>query len=272
MPYDLFALRVCHSWGECILVTFRFLFLFSGSFWINLYYKLLGARIAPDALLMGTVAFDHDLIHIDKKAVLDEGASIHGHLYQDWLMTQGISSLNTQATLSVSSYMHCGDVIESNGTLLPLSKMLRSNRVKKGEMWHGFPARKVVRKGIKRRGARTRSATIHGGAKYAGSSFPSPSPSVFLSSRALSRPVGETHKLPRTYHSAAAAASGGGGRGSHSSSVANHHHAHPPHQHVRHVNTCNPSIRSPRRRSLRAQTQPNTPRHRSRRSGTLIEK
>jgi len=90
------------------------------------------------------ILFDHDFITIEAGAVVSEHAIVQGHLVTERGFRFGNTAIGERAVVGACVYLHAGEILGADSSMLPLTKSLRglTNTGFRG-IHYGFPSRQL---------------------------------------------------------------------------------------------------------------------------------
>lgn len=112
-----------------------------GTPFLNIFLRLMGARIGRRVFTDTTDITEHDLVEIGDDAALNDNAGIQTHLFEDRVMK--VSGLKIGARSSVGSLavVLYDSVMEPDTNLGDLSVLMKGETLPAGTSWEGSPAR-----------------------------------------------------------------------------------------------------------------------------------
>lgn len=114
---------------------------FPGTPLYNTYLRLLGARIAPSAVLhLDSLPTCTDLLSVGANTIVQPGTSIDCHKAASGRMVTGSVSLSDNVTVGHGSRLDLNTAIADGASLAHCSTLLQDSKVPAGEFWHGSPA------------------------------------------------------------------------------------------------------------------------------------
>lgn len=114
-----------------------------GTPFINMYFRLLGAKIGKRVFMDTTDMTEYDLVHIGNDAALNEQCGLQTHLFEDRIMKVSTVTIGERATIGSISIVLYDAVIEADATLGDLSVAMKGENLPAGTTWEGSPAKLV---------------------------------------------------------------------------------------------------------------------------------
>ena len=114
---------------------------FPGTPLFNTYLRLLGARIAPSAVLhLDNLPVCTDLLSVGANTIVQSGTSIDCHKAVSGRMITGNVSLSDNVSVGHGSRLDLDTAIADGANLAHSATLLQGSKVPAGEFWHGSPA------------------------------------------------------------------------------------------------------------------------------------
>lgn len=111
----------------------------SGTPALNLWLRLLGAKIGPGVWLDPYWLPETDLVTLDAGATVNRGCVVQTHLFQDRVLSMDTVTLGEGATLGPGGVILPAASIDRHATVGPVSLVMRGERVPSGTRWTGNP-------------------------------------------------------------------------------------------------------------------------------------
>lgn len=111
----------------------------SGTCLKPLFYRCMGARLGRRPYLERAVLTEPDLLRVGDHVTIENGGTLQAHLFQDRVRTVRRIEVGDSCSIGSNSVVLLGGRMDDNSHLLPLSLVLREERMPSGE-WHGSPA------------------------------------------------------------------------------------------------------------------------------------
>ncbi len=115
-----------------------------GTPWLNLYYRLLGARIGRDVHLASPCFVCYDLVDVGDETCVGHEASLAGVHVENGRLTIGRVRVGRGCVIGSSAVVRENATLEDNATLEELSFLPAGKTIPAGERWLGSPARKAA--------------------------------------------------------------------------------------------------------------------------------
>ena len=112
---------------------------------LNLFYRLMGARIGRDVLINSCNLFDFDLIEIGDGTLLGGDCVVIGHVGEAGRLRLRPVSIGRGCTVGQSSIVFPGAVMEDGAVLGALSLLSKDRRLPAGTRWGGNPLVRLER-------------------------------------------------------------------------------------------------------------------------------
>lgn len=121
---------------------------FPGTPLYNTYLRLLGARIAPSAVLhLDSLPVCTDLLSVGANTIVQSGTSIDCHKAVSGRMITGNVSLSDNVSVGHGSRLDLDTAIADGASLAHCATLLQGSKVPAGEFWHGSPAHPATPRG-----------------------------------------------------------------------------------------------------------------------------
>jgi non-ribosomal peptide synthetase-like protein len=105
---------------------------------LNLFFRLMGARIGRDVVINSCNMFDFDLLEIGEGTLLADCVVI-GHVGEEGMLRLRPVSIGRGCTIGQSSVVFPGSVMEDGSVLGALSLLPKDRRLPAGTRWGGNP-------------------------------------------------------------------------------------------------------------------------------------
>jgi non-ribosomal peptide synthetase-like protein len=130
---------VWHEW----LAWTNFLQLCSGTPWLNLYYRALGARIGKRVYCDTRFVTEYDLISLADDVAVNADADLQTHLFEDRVMKCGPVTLQSRSSIGTTSVVLYNATVSSDATLQAHSLLMKGEVLPPNTHWQGSPAQAV---------------------------------------------------------------------------------------------------------------------------------
>ena len=117
--------------------------LFSATWVITIYYKLLGTRIGKNAIVNTHKIWDAYLINIDESAIIGGNAKISGHLVEKDKLVLAPVFIGKRTVIGSNSLISPGCEIGDDSVIATHAVLSKYTKVPSGEVWGGIPAKKI---------------------------------------------------------------------------------------------------------------------------------
>ena len=111
----------------------------SGTVALNLWLRLLGAKIGPGVWCDPYWLPETDLVTLGAGATINRGCVVQTHLFQDRVLSMDTVTLGEGATLGPGGVILPAASIDRHATVGPVSLVMRGERVPPGTRWTGNP-------------------------------------------------------------------------------------------------------------------------------------
>jgi non-ribosomal peptide synthetase-like protein len=112
-----------------------------GTPFINMYLRLLGARIGRRVFTDTTDMTEFDLVSVGDDAALNEDAGLQTHLFEDRVMKVSSLEIGPRATVGSLAIVLYDSRMEAETQLGDLSVLMKGETLPAGTSWEGSPAR-----------------------------------------------------------------------------------------------------------------------------------
>lgn len=116
-----------------------------GTPFINLYYRLMGAKIGKGVYIGSERVRAFDMVTIGDNASISREAHIMGYRVEDGELIIGPIQVGKDCFVGTRAMISEGAVMEDGASLGELSLLREGETLPKGEHWEGSPAQKAVR-------------------------------------------------------------------------------------------------------------------------------
>lgn len=110
-----------------------------GSPIMNVYARLMGARVGSDVWCETWWLPEFDLIELGDRSSVNRGTVVQTHLFHDRMMSMVATRIEVGATLGVNSFMLPGSTIGARSIVGSGSLVLRDEQLPADTHWHGNP-------------------------------------------------------------------------------------------------------------------------------------
>ena len=118
---------------------------FPGTPLYNTYLRLLGARIAPSAVLhLDSLPICTDLLSVGANTIVQSGTNIDCHKAVSGQMFTGSVSLSNNVSVGHGSRLDLNTAMGDGASLAHNASLLQDSKVPAGEFWHGSPAQSTT--------------------------------------------------------------------------------------------------------------------------------
>jgi non-ribosomal peptide synthetase-like protein len=123
------------------LVVPLLLFPLRGTPFINIYLRLLGARIGRRVFTDTTDMTEFDMVSVGDDAALNEDAGLQTHLFEDRVMKVSSLEVGPRATVGSLAIVLYDSKLEAEAQLGDLSVLMKGETLPASTSWEGSPAR-----------------------------------------------------------------------------------------------------------------------------------
>jgi len=113
------------------------------SWYVNLYYRLMGAKIEAGAHVATLLINDPQHVTIGRGAVIGGGAIINSHSVEGEYLIVAENIIGNKATIGLNSLLLAGACVGNSATVGARSVLLKHKSVPPEEKWVGTPAKKI---------------------------------------------------------------------------------------------------------------------------------
>ena len=116
---------------------------------LNIYFRLMGAKIGRNVHLGSESFAIYDLVRIGDDSSINVDSNLLGYTVEDGCLKLGTIDIGKRCFVGTRSNLREDTVMEDNAALEDLSLLSRGKTIPKGEVWKGSPAvRSVVGRGV----------------------------------------------------------------------------------------------------------------------------
>jgi len=139
--FGVYTWRHVRVWFVQALIRANPIRLFAGTPLYNIYLRLLGARVAPSAVVLGMPILVPDLVRIGPRAVVSRRADIAGYRAEAGEIVTGPIEIGADAFVGVGATLDIGTEMGDGAELGHASALVEGQKVPAGARWHGNPGR-----------------------------------------------------------------------------------------------------------------------------------
>jgi non-ribosomal peptide synthetase-like protein len=110
---------------------------------LNLYLRLMGAKIGPNVHLDTSTFAVYDLVSIGANTSINVDSNLLGYTVEDGLLKLGRITIGSNCFVGARSALRENTVMEDGAALENLSLLQRGARIPAGQTWRGSPARPI---------------------------------------------------------------------------------------------------------------------------------
>ena len=133
-------------WMRLWLVNKAFAFsphgMFKGTKLVNIYYRLLGAKIGKDVMLNSAAIFTPDMIEIGEHTTVGLTSAIYGYEIRDGYIHFGKVKIGSNCYIGANSLIMPNSIME-DGSYLGDQSLLQDAKIAKNKRYTGSPAQEV---------------------------------------------------------------------------------------------------------------------------------
>lgn len=137
-------------WGlsNAAVLTLRFLGLelLRCTPWMNVYLRLMGARIGDRVVVNSSYLYDVDLLELGDDTVIGGDAVILAHTMEKGLLTLAPVRIGRNVTIGQSAVILAGAVIEDGAVVGAMALVPRNAHIPANARWGGVPAGPLARR------------------------------------------------------------------------------------------------------------------------------
>lgn len=113
---------------------------------MNVFYRMMGARIGRNVLINTCNMFDFDLVTIGDDTMIGGDAVVIGHVGEGGFLRLRPVTIGQRCTVGQSAIVFPGAVMEDGSVLGALSLLPKGHRLPAGTRWGGNPLVELVRR------------------------------------------------------------------------------------------------------------------------------
>lgn len=113
--------------------------------WMNVYLRLMGARLGDRVIVNSAQLYDIDLLEIGDDTVIGGDAVIMAHSAQDGRLTLAPVRIGRRVTIGHQAVIHGGVEVGDDAVVGAMALVARNTCIPAGERWGGVPARPLGR-------------------------------------------------------------------------------------------------------------------------------
>jgi non-ribosomal peptide synthetase-like protein len=119
-----------------------------GTPFLNLYLRLLGAKIGRRVYMDTSDITEFDVVSVGDDAALNEGCGLQTHLFEDRVMKISTVEIGAGCSIGASAVVLYDSVMEPGSSLDDLSMLMKGETLPANTAWQGSPARKRKATGV----------------------------------------------------------------------------------------------------------------------------
>ncbi|MHB2017375.1 MAG: acyltransferase [Candidatus Xenobia bacterium] len=140
-PYmSLMVLRWVLSSGLSLIIRITFMDFILLTPFMNLYLRLMGCKVAPDAIVNSRELYDVSLITIESGAIIGGAAVLTGHLAEKGHMVFRPIRIGKKALVGSHTYIMPGTEIGDGAIIGAKALVLKDTVIPPHTVWGGVPA------------------------------------------------------------------------------------------------------------------------------------
>jgi non-ribosomal peptide synthetase-like protein len=112
-----------------------------GTPYLNIFLRMMGAKIGKRVFTDTTDITEHDLVRIGDDAALNDNAGIQTHLFEDRVMKVAGLDIGPRTSIGSLAVVLYDSVMEADSMLGDLSVLMKGESLPAGTSWEGSPAR-----------------------------------------------------------------------------------------------------------------------------------
>jgi non-ribosomal peptide synthetase-like protein len=112
---------------------------------LNIYFRLMGAKIGRNVHLGSESFAIYDLVSIGDDSSINVDSNLLGYTVEDGCLKLGTIDIGKRCFVGTRAALREDTVMEDNAALEDLSLLSRGKTIPKGEVWEGSPARRSTR-------------------------------------------------------------------------------------------------------------------------------
>ena len=113
------------------------------SWYANLYYRIMGAKVAKGAHVNSLLINDPQHVSIGRGAIIGGGAIINSHSVEGDILYVAKNNIGDKATVGLGSVLLSGACVGNSAILGARSFIPKNKIIPHGERWAGVPAKKI---------------------------------------------------------------------------------------------------------------------------------
>jgi serine acetyltransferase len=113
------------------------------SWYVNFYYRLMGANIAKGAHIATLMINDPQHVSISKGSLIGGGAIINSHSVEGGMLIIAKNIIGSNVTIGLNSVLLAGACVEDSAIIGARSLVTKHKVVPSGEKWVGTPAKRM---------------------------------------------------------------------------------------------------------------------------------
>jgi len=113
------------------------------SWYVNMYYRIMGAKIAKGAHVATLLINDPQHVTIGKGAVIGGGAIINSHSVEGEYLIVAKNNIGYRATIGLNSILLAGACVGNSAIVGARSVVTKHKMIPAEEKWVGTPAKKI---------------------------------------------------------------------------------------------------------------------------------
>jgi non-ribosomal peptide synthetase-like protein len=117
---------------------------FTGTPWVGMFLRLLGARIGRRVWLATTSFSEFDLVELGDDAAMAEEAALQTHLYEDRVMKMSLVRVGAGSSLGAVSVVLYDAEVGAGACVDAQTLVMKGESLPSGTRWRGIPARAVA--------------------------------------------------------------------------------------------------------------------------------
>jgi non-ribosomal peptide synthetase-like protein len=111
-----------------------------GTPFFNVFLRLMGCQVGPQALIYTTLFSEFDLVSIGGWTALNEGVVVQNHLFEDRVMKSSYIRIRNSCSVGALAVVLYDTEIQERARLDALSLVMKGSVVPEGARWGGIPA------------------------------------------------------------------------------------------------------------------------------------
>ncbi|MCM8787093.1 MAG: hypothetical protein NC935_03470 [Candidatus Omnitrophica bacterium] len=126
-----------------LMVNFTFIYFILLTPFVNLLFRMLGAKLGKNVQINSKFIFDHTLLEIGDNTVIGGGAVIIGHQVERGLLKLRKVKIGKNVTIGSNAIVPPGCEIGDNAIIGAGAVLLKNTKVEPRSVWYGVPAQPV---------------------------------------------------------------------------------------------------------------------------------